>query len=166
MNLNLKLILLLVEILQIKTSYKPNAKPYVVIIEDYGFIQDSMCTFYLNLNVYKKKNKTIYSNHKKPLDANVKSVFWKSAQNKYYKFLANTIDGRVIEEGYWDMEVWHQGYYRFYHLNGKMRKEGVYHLNEEIGRFFYYNDKEELIKIDEYPDRFNILGTEKKYPKL
>ncbi|MBC7410992.1 MAG: hypothetical protein H7331_00870 [Bacteroidia bacterium] len=136
-----------------------------IVIDDKYLNYDS-CTSIMSLNIYKNKGKfLLYSNTKKRISEKSTNIFWHN-EYEYVIFRLKNRRGNIIEEGYWDMEAWHSGYYVFYYPNGNKKLIGVFYENSRVGTFLHYDQNGNLITKTYYPDTYKILGTAIKYPVL
>jgi len=76
-------------------------------------------------------------------------------------FLFFDTKNNLIEEGYWDYEVF-EGYYKGYYKNGILKVEGILSIGVEELLWKYYNKKGKLkneinYPKNEYPPQIDIL---------
>lgn len=132
----------------------------IIVIKKFKSNIDS-ATFSINI-VGKKKN-IFYSNTEKKFRYKKNKSIWND-NGSYFIFYLYKKNGRKLEEGYWAIEAWHDGYYKHYYPNGNIKSEGVYIENQKTGKWIYYDETGTVIKTEFIKsDLINFLGTKTKY---
>lgn len=117
-----------------------------------------------NLKVVSISGNKYYTAKKYDNDLSAANSFdAKMSEHPYIIFI--NYNGNIIEEGFWEVESIN-GYYKRYYTSGKIKEQGVYYFGNKIGVWKYYNKKGEILKLETHPDKYNVLGTQSKYPKL
>ena len=116
-------------------------------------------------HIYKKKKNNLYFSINKKGNCKAASKFWEWSPVTYVVFLYK--NGQKIEEGYWNPELWHDGYYKYYNKNGSLKCEGIYIINEKAGLWKYYDENGKFLKTEYFQiDRNKFIGTEIRYPLI
>lgn len=112
---------------------------------DAYYLNDTL--FYYNNRKIRKKATSL----KKEYDSGKFDI----CRNKSY-FLFYTKDGRLIAEGFWNIEGF-DGLSKEYYKNRKLKEEGTYNGALKINKWSYYDESGKLVRTEKYDEKGNLI---------
>lgn len=140
-----------------------NTVDFVNIIIENSTLTDDSAILTDNITIYKRKGNNLYSDQSKNTNQTAQAVFFNDNDDYVTFYLKKGKKLSKIGEGYWSLELSHDGYFITFHDNGQKRSEGVYVYNTETGPFYYYDENGALVdSVMHSSDFIDCIGSNQR----